>query len=221
LAVPVGFVAGSIPFSNLMARRVRGVDLRRVGTGTVSGTGLFDVAGFGPLAVAGILEVAKGAVGPVVAKQLAARAEREASADVVAASAAAAVAGHNWSPFLGGAGGRGLSPAIGALLATGPAGSATLVAGLTLGRLAGETALGCLAAYAVLVPVTRRVHGRDAAWAAAAVVVPMLAKRLAGNERPAAPGIRPYLWRLLFDRDGRWDARRPVSARAALATVGR
>lgn len=41
----VAFAAGSIPFSNLAARRARGVDLRRVGTGTVSGSALYRVAG--------------------------------------------------------------------------------------------------------------------------------------------------------------------------------
>ena len=46
--VALAGLAGSIPFSNLAARVRAGVDLRDVGTGTVSGTALFDVAGFGP-----------------------------------------------------------------------------------------------------------------------------------------------------------------------------
>jgi hypothetical protein len=49
-AIPAGFVAGSVPFSNLAAHRTRGVDLRDVGTGTVSGTALYEQAGFLPLA---------------------------------------------------------------------------------------------------------------------------------------------------------------------------
>ena len=46
------YLLGAIPFSNLFARRLRGIDLRDEGTGTVSGTGLYRVAGFGPLALA-------------------------------------------------------------------------------------------------------------------------------------------------------------------------
>src|SRR5438270_13312355 len=61
------YLAGAIPFSNLMARRRRGVDLRTVGSGTVSGTSLYEVAGFGALALAGICDIAKGAVGPLLA----------------------------------------------------------------------------------------------------------------------------------------------------------
>src|SRR5437764_448341 len=63
----LSFVAGSIPSSNITARLRAAVDLRDVGTGTVSGTALYRVAGFGPLAVAGIVDIAKAVVGPLLA----------------------------------------------------------------------------------------------------------------------------------------------------------
>ena len=103
----LSFLIGSVPIANLVAHFTRGVDLREVGTGTVSGTSLYRVAGFLPLAAAGILDIGKGAVGP-----LAAGTDRPVLA---ALAGGAAVIGHNWSPFLRGAGGRGISPAIGAL----------------------------------------------------------------------------------------------------------
>jgi glycerol-3-phosphate acyltransferase PlsY len=113
-----------------------------------------------------------------------------------------AVAGHDWSPFLRGAGGRGISPAIGALGAAAPTGSAILLAGMTLGWLGGETAVGSLAADAVLVPVLRRTDGRRGALAGAGVVAVMIAKRLAGNAPvPVNRRARTYASRLLFDRD--------------------
>ena len=198
----VAYLAGAIPFSNLMATRRRGVDLRSVGSGTVSGTSLYEVAGFGALAIAGICDIAKGAVGPALAGR-----ERPA---LQAAACGAAVAGHNWSPFLGGAGGRGISPAIGALGAAAPVGSAILLGGMTVGRLGGETAIGSLAADAVLVPVLARTDGRRGVMAAAGVVTAMLAKRLAGNAPvPAKARARTYLNRLVFDRDS---ARKEVGA---------
>jgi glycerol-3-phosphate acyltransferase PlsY len=188
----VGFLAGSIPLSNLVARRRAGVDLRQFGNGTVSGTGLARVAGTGALVATGVFEVAKGAVGPALARR---------QPFVGALAGGCAVAGHNWSPWLGGAGGRGISPAMGALLVNAPAGAAVLLAGLALGRLAGETALGSLAADALLVPVARRFHGGSGAVAAVAVLVPIVLKRLMGNGRPASPRPEVYLCRLLFDRD--------------------
>lgn len=189
-----GFAAGSIPFSNLVARRVRSVDLRRVGTGTVSGTSLYRVAGFGPLAVAGILDVAKGAVGTALAGS---------GRPVLAAVAGgAAVAGHNWSPWLRGAGGRGISPALGALAVHQWPGAVLLLAGLTLGKLAGQTGVGSFVADLALVPVLALHDGGAGALAGAAVVVPVLLKRVVGNARPERPGLRVYASRLVFDHDG-------------------
>jgi glycerol-3-phosphate acyltransferase PlsY len=192
-SIALGFVAGSVPFSNLVAKRRAGVDLRNVGSGTVSGTGLFEVAGAGPLVVVGLFELAKGAIAPLLAGR------RHPFTGALAG--AAAVAGHNWSPFLGGAGGRGISPAIGALLVTAPAGSGVLLAGLALGKLAGETALGSFIADLVLVPVATRVHGRKGGMAALAVLAPIVAKRLMGNGPPLRPVPNVYLHRLVFDRD--------------------
>lgn len=195
-ALTAGYLAASVPFAQYGARR-RGVDLRRFGTGTVSGTGLFRVAGPRVLATYGVLEVAKGAVGPA----LAARVDGRRDGPLAAVAALAAVAGHNWSPLLGGAGGRGVSPAMGALLVCAPAGSAVLLTGLAVGKLAGETALGCAAADLALVPALRAVGGRPQARAGLAVLVPIVVKRLAGNGPPMAPTPGVYLRRLLLDRD--------------------
>ena len=193
LVALAGFAAGAVPVSNIAARRTAGVDLRSVGSGTVSGTSLAAVAGGRALVVAGCFELLKGAAGPIMAGR---------DDGVGAALAgAAAVAGHNWSPWLGWAGGRGISPAMGALAVSAPAGAGALAAGLAVGRLSGETALGCLGAYALLVPVARRVHGRRGALAAGAVLVPVLLKRLLGNEPPPPPLGRTLFYRFVFDRD--------------------
>ena len=196
LGLGAAFLVGSIPFSNIAARLTRGVDLRGVANGTVSGTSLYRVAGFGPLAAAGVLEVGKGAVGPLIAGR---------NHPVAAALAAGlGVVGHNWSPFLRGAGGRGMSPAIGALGVVGWQGSLVLLAGLAGGKIVGQAAPGSLVAQAALIPVLARARGRRGALAGAAVLAPMLAKRLLGNA--PAPGRRAgrvYLTRLLLDRDER------------------
>ena len=195
IAVAAGFGAGAIPFSNIVARRRAGVDLRTVGSGTVSGSGLYAVAGAGPLIEVGLLELAKGAIGPLLAGR-----DHPAAA---ALAGGAAVVGHNWSPVLGGAGGRGISPAIGALFVTAPVGSGILVAGLALGKMAGETAIGSFVADVILVPAVARVHGRAGCIAASAVLAPIVAKRLMGNAPPRRPGASVYRNRLLLDRDTR------------------
>ena len=194
--VVAGFAAGAVPFSGLAARLVAGVDLRTKGSGTVSGTGLYEVAGFGPLALAGSLDVAKGALGPVLAGPR--------RRPVLAALAGgAAVAGHNWSPLLGGAGGRGISPALGVTLACAPEGTVVLGAALGLGRLVRQTALVSLVGIGALFPVLWRRRGLPGLVLAGALALPMIGKRLAGNSPlPSGPArARVLRSRLLFDRD--------------------
>lgn len=194
-AVPVvAYLIGGIPFSGALARVLRGTDLRTTGSGTVSGTGLYRLAGWRPLVIGGILDVLKGSIGPLLAGST-----RPA---LRAVACGASVTGHNWSPYLGGAGGRGLSPALGALLPVAPEGSALLLGGLAVGKLAGATSVGALAADLALVPWLARRRGRQAASAAAAVVVPMLIKRVAGNAPPPAQDRAVVcLSRLVFDQD--------------------
>jgi glycerol-3-phosphate acyltransferase PlsY len=194
----VAFVAGAVPFSNIAARRRAGVDLRTVGDGTVSGTSLYRVAGFGPLAAAGVCDVAKGAVGPILAGH-----DRPVLAAI---SGGLGVAGHNWSPFLRGSGGRGISPALGALGVNAWPGSVVMLGGMVLGRMVKETGLGSFVAQAALVPILGRTHGARGALAAACVVAPMWLKRLAGNRPPDRPDLRSYARRLLYDSD------RPIPA---------
>ncbi len=191
--VGLSFAAGSIPTSNIVARRRAHVDLRRVETGTVSGTNLYRVAGFGPLAVAGVVDIAKGALGPLFATP---------DRPVLAAIAGgAAVAGHNWSPFLHGAGGRGFAPALGALGVQAWPGVPVLLGGIAVGRVFHQTGFGGFVAQCALVPVLARTRGTLGAFAGACVVAPMWAKRVAGNSPAPNRSWRVYLHRLLFDCD--------------------
>lgn len=144
-----------------------------------------------PLAVAGSLDVAKGAVGVALAGP-----ERSVLRAVAAGSA---IAAHNWSPWLRGAGGRGISPALGALLVCAPEGAALLLGGLVAGRLCRQSALGTMVALVALPRVLWRRRGRNGLCLAVCVAVPMVAKRLLGNDGRLQP--REIGNRLLYDRD--------------------
>jgi glycerol-3-phosphate acyltransferase PlsY len=191
----IGYLAGSIPFSGTLARLLRGVDLRDTGTGTVSGTGLYRVAGLGPLLVGGILDVAKGTVGPVLAGR-----DRPLLA---AAAGFTAVTGHNWSPFLGGAGGRGISPAMGSMLVTGWQGSLHLLISMAAGKLNKATSLGAFAGFVTLPIVMWRNRGGAGMVASLALLAPLLIKRVAGNTSLPRDETRSSVavTRLLFDQD--------------------
>ncbi len=188
----VAFLAGAIPFSNLVAQRVKGIDLRDTPYGTVSGTSIYRVAGFWPLAISGILDMTKGALGPLLAgdRWL-----------LAALAGGLAVVGHNWSPFLGGMGGRGVAPALGALAVTAWPGVPLLLGSLVLGKAVRQTGLGGFFGEVALVPVLAITNGGHGAVAGAAVALPMLVKRMFANSRPTERGTGPYVRRLLFDRD--------------------
>jgi len=189
----LAFVVGAIPFSNLVATRTRGVDLRTTGTGTVSGTALYRVAGFRWLVVSGILDVAKGTVGPLLAGS--------GRPTLAAIAGGVAVSGHNWSPFLRGHGGRGVGPAIGALLVNAWPGVVVLLGCMVVARAFRQTGLGGFIGEVLLAPVLAVTNGPVGALAGGAVGVPMLVKRVIGNTRPIDPGWRVYAHRLLYDHD--------------------
>ena len=198
------FAIGAIPFSNLVLRLVKKDDLRRVGSRTVSATSVYQLAGAGPFAASMLLDIGKGALAASLAKR---------HGPVVTAMAAGlAVTGHNWSPFLRGADGRGVLPGVGALLIADPRGAALLVGGIAAGRLGRNTALGCFAGEVLLVPLLSSGRGKNGAILGWALLGPMVVKRMLGNARPTTgPLWRVYGTRLFFDCDVKPPPRRSVA----------
>lgn len=187
---------GSVPVANIISRATAGRDLRYVGTGTVSSSNLYQAAGLGSFAAACLLDLGKGTMSAVLV--------RHSHPGLVAAAAGLTVAGHNWSLFQAGAGGRGVVPAMGILLVTAPPGAALIATGITIGYIIDDTALACFAAQLLLIPVLAKAQGRGGALLGLAVVAPMLAKRLLGNRPPLREHRRQTLvTRMIFDRDTR------------------
>ena len=167
-ALVAAYLAGSIPVSNIVARLTRGADLRQFGSGAVSPSNLYRVAGLWPTVAAGLFEVGKGAVGPALAVRQPLWA--------VSLAAFLAVTGHNWSPFLKGGGGRGLSTATGALAIVAWPGAVVLCAGLLCGAAARHIYVGMSVALIALVPMLFLVGGSGDAIAGAVVMLPIGAK---------------------------------------------
>lgn len=113
---------GAIPFALLLGR-LRGIDIRKVGSGNVGATNLARSAGLGWGIVAFLLDAAKG-FAPV---WFASEVVPEPGPWFAAASGAAAVLGHCFSPFLRFRGGKGVATAVGALAAIHPPVTVTLL----------------------------------------------------------------------------------------------
>ena len=119
MVTTVLFVIGSylwagVPSAYLVARYVKGIDIRSYGSGNVGATNVMTHVGKRAGLLLGTFDcLAKGTL-PVVVARLA-----DQSLSVQAAVGLAAIASHNWSPYLRFSGGRGVATAIGVLVGIG------------------------------------------------------------------------------------------------------
>ena len=164
--VTFSFWIGAIPFGVLLARRL-GVKIQDHGSGNIGATNVTRVLGPIPGAIVLVLDMSKGALAVAAALQLCGWPW------TVALSAFAAIAGHCFSPFLRGKGGKGVATAFGAFLVLGP-GLALLavVVFLIVFRLTRVPALGSLAGVAALAVL--HVHRGEAPYATLALATTAL-----------------------------------------------
>jgi len=99
-----GYLLGSIPFGFLVARAVRGVDVRAAGSGNTGATNVARLVGVGPGLLVLALDAGKGALAVVLAREFAPLSPR-----VQALAGLAAVAGHVAPVWLGFRGGKGVA----------------------------------------------------------------------------------------------------------------
>ncbi len=104
----VSYLLGSIPFSFLIAKFIKDVDIRKVGTGNVGAANVFSSVSKGAGLVALVLDFLKGWLAVFLASQVFSLDEF-----MTLVSGFFAILGHNFPLFLGFRGGRGLASAIG------------------------------------------------------------------------------------------------------------
>ncbi|OQY18009.1 MAG: hypothetical protein B6I34_11375 [Anaerolineaceae bacterium 4572_32.1] len=200
LMIATGYLLGSIPCAYLLARAVRGIDLRRYGSGNVGGSNVGVWLGTWATVVAGLGDVLKAVLAVWLALRLGF------GLPVALATGLAAVVGHSWSLYLGFSGGRGLAAWLGTLAVTFFPGAVYFLGWLAVGRLAHLTAVGALVGLVTL-PVFAWLLGRPPAVIVACAVMLLIAllKRLEANHLPLpvepAARRRVLLHRLLLDRD--------------------
>ena len=108
--VVLGYLAGSVPWGVLLARRLRGVDVRAAGSGNIGATNVARVAGRGVGAAVLLLDALKGALPVALARALVPQ-----DAGLHAAVGMAAVLGHVFPVWLRLRGGKGVATALGVL----------------------------------------------------------------------------------------------------------
>lgn len=212
LLIVGAYVLGSIPTGYLAARFLRGVDLRRYGSGTPTGSMVYEHVARWAVVPVGLFDVGKAALPTWLAVHL------DLGTGVAVAAGLVAVAGHNWPIFLGFTGGRGISGFLGVLVVVFPLGTAWLLGFLLIGWRLGDSTVWTVAALATLPLFSWMVDGAAIVPVlAASMLLLTLVKRLEANRRPLpSPGSerrRVILRRMLFDRDIRdhaeWVRRSP------------
>ena len=112
IAVAAAYLLGSIPFAYL-AGRMRGIDIRTVGSKNVGATNVFRTLGKGIGLTVMALDIAKGAVAVLLAQAIT-------DPHWNLAAAAAAIVGHVFPVWLKFKGGKGVATAGGTILALTP-----------------------------------------------------------------------------------------------------
>jgi glycerol-3-phosphate acyltransferase PlsY len=162
LSILMGYLAGSVPFAFLLARRA-GIDVRMAGSGNVGAANVLRTTGLGRAMAVMALDVAKGAAAVAIAYAA------SSGNAVVALTGAAAVVGHIYPVWLRFHGGKGVAVAAGVFAMLTPAATAIAITLFLLIVWATRyVSLGSVAATLALPPAAWLTGAPGAVVAAAA-----------------------------------------------------
>lgn len=112
ISIILAYLIGSIPVAYLFGRWLKKLDIREHGSGNMGATNAFRVLGRGPGWTVLALDIIKGLI-PVTLVANAFGLQDSLSLVLIGL---AAVAGHNWTVFLGFKGGKGIATSLGVLI---------------------------------------------------------------------------------------------------------
>jgi len=109
----LSYLLGSVPFGFLTAYLVKGIDIRKFGSGNIGATNVVRIVGKPWGILVFVLDFLKGLAAPAIAAYLI---QGQANLTIMLA-AVLVVCGHNWTIFLKFKGGKGVATSLGALTA--------------------------------------------------------------------------------------------------------
>ena len=188
-----GYLMGSIPVGLLVVRAVTGKDVREVGSGRIGGTNVLRAAGTWATLLTVLADGAKGLLAVWLARAVVGTPVVEALAGL------AAVAGHNYSIFIGFKGGAGTATTVGGAIGLWPWNGVILICvGAAVIAVTRYASVGSIT-IALLLPTifALRAHLADAPWVylihglgTSALTLwalrPNIRRLLEGNERRVA-----------------------------------
>ena len=171
-AIVIGYAIGSLPIGYLVSHRVRGVDLRQVGSGNVGAANVYRTSGL-PMAIAVMLaDTGKGAGAVLLGG----------GGVPGVAAGMAAVVGHIYPVWLGFRGGKGVATASGVFGLLSPLPTALAAAAFTLTvALTRFVSLGSIVATVLLPVIEWLTPGLRAVDIGATIVSALILFRHRGN----------------------------------------
>lgn len=146
IMIALGYLMGSLPVGYLVVKLKKGTDVRQHGSGRTGGTNVWRAAGLGPAILTAAGDFLKGMSAVLIARAVLGSSVGEVLVGV------AAVAGHNWSVFLGWRGGAGTATNLGVISALSlPVALALSAAGLLVIVISRYASVASLA-VAILAP---------------------------------------------------------------------
>jgi len=188
------YLLGSIPAAYILVRRVRGLDIRRVGSRNVGALNTFQQVGlWGGLLVL-LFDTGKGALAVLVPGWVGAPEWTVYSTGILVAL------GHNWPVFLGFRGGKGAASILGVSLALLPV--LTLIAAgvtLLLVLLLRNVIIGALVGFILLDALTVITHQEPGLIALCFFLTILVTATYLVSDRERMSGaIKARRWRALF-----------------------
>lgn len=148
LLLIAAYFAGSLPIGLLVAKLWKGIDVREHGSGNIGATNVFRVVGPVAGSLVFALDVLKGLWPPLAAHVMGFGSGWQVAAGMIA------ILGHNFSPFLGFKGGKGIATSLGVLFGVSPlVGVTAFVLWTVVVLSSGYVSLGSILAAASLAPL--------------------------------------------------------------------
>lgn len=114
LLVLFSYLLGSVSFSYFLSKKIKGVDIRKVGSGNAGATNISRVLGLKFALLVLFLDALKGFVVALLASYL------TTNTPLFLLCCGAVIIGHNWPVFFGFKGGRGVATTLGVFLVIAP-----------------------------------------------------------------------------------------------------
>lgn len=167
-AVVISYLIGSIPFGFLLAKVLKGIDIREHGSGNIGATNVWRTLGPVPGLAVLLLDMAKGVAAVLLGRQLGGEATE-------LLAAVAVLCGHSWPVFLSFRGGKIIATGAGVVLAISPASLlVALVIWLLAVGISRYVSLGSILA-AASVPVTLAVWDKGGLYILFGILVAVFA----------------------------------------------